>query len=164
MRLLLFILLFLLSSKFGFTQTLNPWGGRNGIRLASDLQNVEIEASYLLTSFPNQELGFEAFAMRFQWISAGLLYLKDKDKNISTMGIKVAYENTFNILSAQIGTDYIFTNTNNQIRLTPKIGISVFGFCTLYYGQKIHLLKNNDRISSKHNLSIQISTTFHRYN
>jgi hypothetical protein len=112
---------------------LNPWENNNAYRFSfNSLQTVELEASYVLTSYPEQEPGFGGLIMRFQYISAGIEYLRVDQQNV--YGVKLAYKNSLSLFSAQIGTDYLFTDNASQIRVLPKVGITMIGWITLYYG------------------------------
>ncbi|MBC8754589.1 hypothetical protein H2O64_07880 [Kordia sp. YSTF-M3] len=135
---------------------LNPWDNINGYRVSfNSLRTLELEASYVLSSFPKKDPGFGAFAMRFQYISAGVEYLRLNRQDV--YGIKLAYENSFSLISAQIGTDYLFSNNDSQIRLMPKVGITMIGWITLYYGWNINLLKNSSLQPSNHSFSLQFT-------
>lgn len=135
---------------------LNPWENINGYRLAGGYNDdIELEVSYLFTSYPATEPGFGAMLMRVQYIGFGLEYLRIGNKNV--FGTKLSYENSFAIFSGQIATDFLFTDDSIQIRILPKIGLSIFGFVTIYYGWNYHLLKESDLITQDHIISLQIN-------
>jgi hypothetical protein len=135
---------------------LNPWDNINGYRVSfNSLRTLELEASYVLCSFPKKDPGFGAFAMRFQYISVGVEYLRLNKQDV--YGVKLAYENSFSLISAQIGADYLFSNNDSQIRLMPRAGITMIGWITLYYGWNINLLKNSSLQPSSHSFSLQFT-------
>lgn len=135
---------------------LNPWENINGYRVSfNSFKNIEVEAAYILSSFPKQEPGYGAFIMRFQYISAGIEYLRIDRQNV--YGVKLSYENTFSIFSTQVGIDYLFTDKSSQVRLLPKLGITLFSLVTLYYGWNINLLKNNSLQPSNHSFTLQFN-------
>lgn len=135
---------------------LNPWDNINGYRYSiGQYSNTELEVSYLLTSYPSSEPGFGAMIMRVQYVGLGLEYLKIGNKN--AFGAKLSYENSFFLFSGQISSDILFTNNSTQFRLMPKIGLSIFGFVTLYYGWNHDLLKNSDLKTEAQTISIQLN-------
>lgn len=136
--------------------TLNPWDNTNGFRVGCGYyENLELETSYLITSYPQSEPGFGGMAMRVQYVGAGLEYLLLDNKHV--LGAKLSYENSFALFSGQIATDFLFTDNSNQIRIMPKIGLSAFGFITLYYGWNIQLLKESDLQTQNHVISLQMN-------
>lgn len=135
---------------------LNPWDNINGYRFSfNSLRTIDLEASYVLSSWPTKEPGYGGLIMRFQYISAGVEYLRLNRQDV--YGVKLAYENSIAFLSAQVGTDYIFSNDASQVRLMPKVGISMLGWITLYYGWNINLLKNSALQPRNHNFSLQLT-------
>jgi len=139
---------------------LNPWENINGYRIAAGyLNNIELEASYLLTSYPKQEQGFGGMGMRKQNIGAGFEYLRMGNKNV--FGTKLSYENSFTIFSGQIATDFLFNDNSTQIRIMPKIGLSLFGAITLYYGWNYNLIKESDLKTQEHIISLQFNILNH---
>lgn len=129
--------------------SLNLWDNINGWRFAGGFyDNLELETSFLITSYPNQEPGFGGMAMRVQYVGAGLEYLVIDNKHV--FGGKLSYENSFVFFSGQIATDFLFTDISKQIRIMPKIGLTLFGKATLYYGWNIQLLKESDLHTQNH--------------
>ena len=66
-------------------------------------------------------------------------------------------ENSLMFFSGQIATDFLFTDESKQIRVMPKIGLSLFGRATLYYGWNIQLLKESDLQTQNHVVSFQMN-------
>lgn len=138
------------------TFDLNPWEDINAIRVASNfIRDYEAEVSYLVTSYPKQEPGFGAMAMRVQYIGVGLEYLRIENENV--IGLKVSYEESFALFAGQIGLDYLTTFSDSQLRFMPKIGLSMFGFVTLYYGWNFNLIKSSLLQPRNQFLSLQLN-------
>jgi hypothetical protein len=136
--------------------SLNPWENINGYRFGVGFQeSLELEASYLITSFPQNDPGFGGMIMRVQYIGAGIEYLRIGNKNV--VGAKLSYENSFALFSGQIASDFLFTNNTTQVRIMPKIGLSVFGYITLYYGWNFNLIKQSELQTQNHIISLQIN-------
>ena len=135
---------------------LNPWENTNGFRFGvCHFDHLEIETSYLITSYPQQEQGFGGMGMRVQYVGAGLEYLWIDNRHV--LGAKLSYENSLMFFSGQIATDFLFTDESKQIRVLPKIGLSLFGRATLYYGWNIQLLKESELQTQNHVVSFQIN-------
>src|SRR5436190_9943603 len=118
------------------SESVSLWENINGFRVGCGYyDNLELEASYLITSYPQSEQGFGGMAMRIQYVGAGIEYLLIDNKHV--FGTKLSYENSFSFFSGQIATDFLFTDESTQIRIMPKIGLSLFGRATLYYGWNI---------------------------
>jgi hypothetical protein len=101
---------------------INPWEGINGYRFSAGyIKDLEIEASYLVTSYPEKDPGFGGFAMLVHYLGVGAEYVKDGPRN--AFGAKLSYEASFNILAAQLGTDYLVTDKDQQLRIMPKVGL-----------------------------------------
>ena len=136
--------------------TLNPWENVNGYRFGAGFYDgLEMEASYLITSFPQTDPGFGGMIMRVQYIGAGIEYLRIGNKNV--FGAKLSYENSFTIFSGQIASDFLFTDDSTQVRIMPKIGLSVFGYITLYYGWNLNLIKQSELQPQEHVVSLQVN-------
>jgi hypothetical protein len=136
--------------------SLNLWDNINGWRFAGGYyDNLELETSFLITSYPEQEQGFGGMGMRVQYVGAGLEYLLIDNKHV--FGTKLSYENSLAFFSGQIATDFLFTDESTQIRIMPKVGLSVFGRATLYYGWNIQLLKESDLQTQNHVVSFQMN-------
>lgn len=159
-----YIILFaLLSSLCAYSQeddnnkfVLNPWDNNNGTRYAIGYhKDFEAEFSYLLTSWPDTELGFGAFVELFHYIGAGLEYVKDGPRH--AVGPKLSYELTFNLLAAQIGIDYLVSESGSQARILPKLGISCFGILTLYYSFNKNLISGSKLYPDTHTISLQLN-------
>ncbi|EAZ95599.1 hypothetical protein FBBAL38_07855 [Flavobacteria bacterium BAL38] len=136
--------------------SLNPWENVNGYRFGAGFkESLELEASYLITSYPQNDPGFGGMIMRVQYIGAGLEYLRIGNMNV--FGTKLSYENIFAFFSGQIASDFLFTNDSTQVRIMPKIGLSVFGYITLYYGWNLNLIKQSELQPQGHNVSLQIN-------
>ena len=136
--------------------SLNPWENINGIRFgAGYYDHLELESSFLITSYPQQEQGFGGMGMRVQYVGAGLEYLWIDNKHV--LGAKLSYENSLMFFSGQIATDFLFTDRSKQIRVMPKIGLSLFGRATLYYGWNFQLLKESDLQTQNHVVSFQMN-------
>jgi hypothetical protein len=156
--------LLLLCSCISFSQEekkknrfdLNPWEDQNAVRVGANFKNdYEAEISYLVTSYPKQEPGFGAMAMRVQYIGLGLEYLRLGNKN--ALGLKASYEESFALFAAQIAADYLTTFEDSQFRISPKIGLSMFGFVTLYYGWNFNLVTSSSIQTRNQFLSLQIN-------
>lgn len=93
--------------------------------------------------------------MRVQYIGAGMEYLRIGNKNV--LGTKLSYENSFAIFSGQIASDFLFTDKATQVRIMPKIGLSVFGFVTLYYGWNLNVIKQSELQTQNHVVSLQMN-------
>lgn len=160
---ILFLLNFLVNaqsntynSKNNKTLNLNPWDGINAIRVASNfVREYEAEVSYLITSYPKQEPGFGALAMRVQYVGLGAEYLRLGNSNV--FGIKASYEESFALFAGQVGVDYLTTFSDSQVRIAPKIGASLFGYITLYYGWNFDLNKSSSIHTRDQFLSLQIN-------
>lgn len=136
-----YLLLFLCVSFTAYAQTqdvslikkkkfqLNPWENVNGYRVSfNSFKNIEVETAYILSSYPDANVGYERLFMRVRSISAGIEYVRIDQQNV--YGVKISYEENFSVFSAQIGADYLFTDKSSQVRLLPKLGISAFSFVT----------------------------------
>jgi len=135
---------------------LNPWENVNGFRASVGyLEDFELEGAYILSSFPKQDPGFGGFAMLVQYISGGIEYVRIG--KVNAVGPKLSYEVNFSIFSGQIGIDYLFSDKSPQMRLLPKLGLSVFGIITVYYGWNKNLLKQNELITSEHVITLQLN-------
>ena len=135
---------------------LNPWEGVNAYRFSvGNLKDMEMEASYLITSFPQQDPGFGGIGMFVQYIGAGLECIKDGTNY--AVGTKLSYETTFLFFSAQIGTDYLYSDTGQQVRIMPKIGLSIIGVVTFYYGYNHNLIESSRLQPNKNIISLQIN-------
>ncbi|MDP2161905.1 MAG: hypothetical protein Q8K02_15600 [Flavobacterium sp.] len=135
---------------------LNPWENVNGFRASVGyLEDFELEGAYILSSFPKQDPGFGGFAMLVQYISGGIEYVRIG--KVNAVGPKLSYEVNFSIFSGQIGIDYLFSDKSTQMRLLPKLGLSVFGIITVYYGWNKNLLKQNELITSQHVITLQLN-------
>jgi hypothetical protein len=135
---------------------LNPWENVNGFRASVGyLEDFELEGAYILSSFPQKDPGFGGFAMFVQYISGGIEYVRIG--KVNAIGPKLSYEVNFSIFSTQLGIDYLFSDKSTQVRLLPKLGLSVFGIITLYYGWNKNLLKENELITSEHVISLQFT-------
>ncbi|QJP33273.1 hypothetical protein F0365_02050 [Nonlabens sp. Ci31] len=140
--------------KKGFD--LDPWEDINAIRVSSNfIKDYEAEVSYLVTSYPKQEPGYGAMVMRVQYAGLGLEYLRLGNKNV--LGFKASYEESFAIFAAQIAADYLTTFEDSQFRISPKIGLSIFGFVTLYYGWNFDLLKSSSIQTRNQFLTLQLN-------
>lgn len=138
------------------SDSLQLWDNENGFRVACGyFENVELEASFLITSYPQQEQGFGGMGMRIQYVGAGLEYLLIDNKHV--VGAKLSYENSIAFFSGQIATDFLITDKSTQIRVMPKIGLSLFGRATLYYGWNIQLIKESDLQTQNHVISFQMN-------
>lgn len=154
------ILLFILSSNSNAQkangESLSLRENINGFRVAGGYyDNLELETSFLITSYPKQEQGFGGMAMRVEYVGAGLEYLLIDNRHV--FGTKLSYENSFMFFSGQIATDFLFTDESTQIRVMPKIGLSVFGRATLYYGWNIQLIKESELQTQNHVVSLQMN-------
>lgn len=139
---------------------LNPWENVNGFRaFVGYLQDFELEGAYILSSFPKQDPGFGGFAMLVQYISGGIEYVRIG--KVNAIGPKLSYEVNFSIFSGQLGIDYLFSDKSSQIRMLPKLGLSVFGIITVYYGWNKNLLKENKLITSEHIITLQFNILDH---
>jgi hypothetical protein len=135
---------------------INPWDNVNGFRIApSYLKNFEFEASYIVSSYPEKDPGFGGFFLLVQNIGAGLEYLQVG--NQSALGAKLSYELNYSIFSAQIGSDIIVSNQDVQYRILPRVGLSVFGIITAYYGWNYNLKKDSNLLPAKHLITLQIN-------
>lgn len=138
------------------SDSLQLWDNENGFRVACGyFENVELEASFLITSYPQQEQGFGGMGMRIQYVGAGLEYLLIDNKHV--VGAKLSYENSIAFFSGQIATDFLITDKSTQIRVMPKIGLSLFGRATLYCGWNIQLIKESDLQTQNHMISFQMN-------
>jgi hypothetical protein len=138
------------------SNSLRLWDNENGFRVACGyFENVELEASFLITSYPQQEQGFGGMGTRIQYVGAGLEYLLLDNKHV--VGVKLSYENSIAFLSGQIATDFLITDKSTQYRIMPKIGLSYFGRATLYYGWNFHLIKESDLQTQNHVISFQMN-------
>jgi len=134
--------------------TLNPWENVNGIRLAAGYSNsLETEISYIMSSYPKKDPGLAGLAMRIQYIGLGLEYLRVGQQNV--IGTKLSYENTISIFAIQLGTDFLVSDNDIQYRLLPKVGLTLFGTWTLYYGYNIDLKRQSDIKTTPHIISLQ---------
>jgi len=155
---LLFVIVFGMKStaQKNNCDSLQLWDNVNGYRVACGyFENVELEASFLITSYPDQEQGFGGMGMRIQYVGAGLEYLLIDNKHV--IGAKLSYENSIAFFSGQIATDFLITDKSTQFRIMPKIGFSVFGRATLYYGWNIQLNKQSDLQTQNHVISFQMN-------
>jgi hypothetical protein len=142
------------NSKTKRSFTLNPWDNVNGIRLAAGYyNNLETEVSFIMSSYPKKDPGLAGLAMRIQYIGLGLEYLRVGQQNI--IGTKVSYENTISILAVQIGADFLASDKDIQYRLLPKVGLTLFGTWTLYYGFNFDLKNQSDIKTTPHIISLQ---------
>ena len=140
------------SKKF----TLNPWDNNNGYRYSLGyLKDLELGVSYIISSYPESDPGFGGFALLVQNIGGGVEYLRIGNKN--AFGARISYEVSFSLLTAQIAGDYIFTDKSSQVRLMPKVGISLFSLINLYYGWNKNVLKQNELMTSDHIISVEIN-------
>ena len=164
MRLLFSLIFFLLLSNSIFSQIpknenkfkINPWDNVNGFRIApSYFKNFEFEASYIISSYPEQDPGFGGFFLLVQNIGVGLEYLQVG--NQSAIGTKISYELNYSIFSAQVGGDVIASNQDVQYRILPRVGLSVFGIITAYYGWNYNLKKDSNLLPAKHLITLQIN-------
>lgn len=138
------------------SNSLRLWDNEDGFRVAYGyFENVELEASFLITSYPQQEQGFGGMGMRIQYVGAGIEYLLLDNKQV--VGAKLSYENSIAFLSGQIATDFLITDNSTQFRIMPKIGLSYFGRATLYYGWNIQLIKESDLQTQNHVISFQMN-------
>lgn len=135
---------------------INPWDNINGYRFAVGYtKDLEAEASYLITSYPKKDPGYGGLAMLVHFVGIGAEYIKDGPRN--AVGAKLSYEASFSLLIAQIGADYLYSEAGNQARIMPKVGLSAFGFVTVYYGWNINTIKDSGLQPYKHLLSLQIN-------
>lgn len=134
--------------------SLNIWRNIEDCRIAAGyLENLEIEASLLFSNYYEQ--GFGGMGMRVQNVGAGVEYLLVDNKHV--FGAKLSYENTIAFFAGQIGADYLITDKSKQVRIMPKIGLSVFGLITLYYGYNLNVIKQSDLQTQKHVISLQLN-------
>lgn len=173
MKLFIIILILLLQFSFTFGQTgkdssdikrkftLNPWDNVNGIRLgAGYFNNLETEVSYILSSYPKKDPGLAGLAMRIQYLGLGLEYLRIGNQNV--IGTKLSYEHTVSILALQLGSDFLVSDKDIQYRLLPKVGLTLFGTWTLYYGYNIDLNKQSYIKTMPHLISLQCNIESNR--
>lgn len=164
LSLICFLVFFQINTAFGQAQnnstltkkrfTLNPWENVNGFRFAAAYnRHLETEGSYVLSSWPKVDPGLAGLAMRIQYIGLGLEYLRVGRQNV--IGAKLSYENTFSILAMQLGSDFLVSNKDKQYRLLPKVGLTLFGTWTVYYGYNIDLYPNSSIITMPHVISLQ---------
>jgi hypothetical protein len=138
------------------SNSLQLWDNVNGFRVACGyFENLELEAAFLITSYPQQEQGFGGMGMRIQYVGAGIEYILIDNKHV--IGAKLSYENSIAFFSGQIATDFLITDKSTQFRIMPKIGLSVFGRATLYYGWNIQLIKESDLQTQNHVISFQMN-------
>jgi hypothetical protein len=138
------------------TSGLNPWDGLNGYRFSMGyLKDFEAEASYLISSYPKTEQGFGGMMMLVHYLGAGVEYVKDGPTH--AIGAKLSYEASFFLFSGQLGADYLVADGMQQARIMPKIGLSLFGMVTLYYGRNFNLLENSRLQPHGHVLSLQVN-------
>lgn len=140
-------------------RSINPWKGLNGFQVATSIgeRYYEAEASYLLTSSQPYRGGEDWDALfGFQSISLGLDYVNTKER--SFIGPKAYYQMTFVILAGQVGFDYLSDfKGNSQARVTPKIGLSFFGFASVMYGRNYLLGANKDNgFANQGTLNLQV--------
>lgn len=137
---------------------INPWGGENGFRFAGGyMQDLEMEASYLLTSYSENGPELRGIAPFNHYIGAGLEYVKDGPRNAA--GAKLSYEVNYFLLSAQLGADYLITGGNRQARIMPKVGYSVLGVVTFYYGWNYNIIKDSNLKPYSNVITLQINLT-----
>jgi hypothetical protein len=135
---------------------INPWDNINGFRVApSYYKNFEIEASYIISSFPEHDPGFGGFAMLVQYVGAGIEYVKVGAQH--AVGAKLSYEANFSIFSAQVGGDIIISDKYLQYRIMPRVGMSVFGIITAYYGWNYNLNKESELMPAIHSITLQFN-------
>ena len=140
------------SKKF----TLNPWNNINGFRIApSYYKHFEFEASYILSSYPEHDPGFGGFAMLVQYVGVGVEYLNVGNQH--AVGAKVSYEVNFSVFSAQVGGDIIGSDKDFQYRIMPRVGVSVFGIITAYYGWNYNLREESELKPGNHNIILQFN-------
>lgn len=138
---------------------LNPWDNINAFRVApSYYKNFEFEASYLLSSSPKQHYrgyaGLERLVMLVQYVGVGIEYVKVGNQH--AVGAKLSYEANFSIFSAQVGGDIITSNKDFQYRVMPRVGLSVFGFITAYYGWNYNLREESELNPAEHIITLQL--------
>lgn len=142
--------------KFDKKFRINPWENVNGFRIApSYYKNFELEISYLITSFPKKDPGFGGFAMLVHYIGAGIEYVNVGNQN--AIGTKLSYEANYSVFSVQLGGDFITSNKDFQYRIMPRLGLSVFGIITIYYGWNYNLNKESKLLPYDHLLTLQIN-------
>lgn len=135
---------------------LNPWENVNGHRFAVGyFNNFEAEYSYLITSYPNSEQGFGGMINYTQYIGLGAEYLRIGNENV--LGAKLSYENTFFLFAVQLATDFLVSDKDTQVRLMPKVGLSLFGYLTIYYGWNISLRKESSLQTHEQIISLQLN-------
>ena len=139
---------------------LNPWDNINGFRVApSYYKNFEFEASYLISSYPTQDPGFGGFAMLVQYVGVGVEYVNFEKQH--AIGAKLSYEVNFSIFSAQAGGDIITSDKDFQIRIMPRVGLSVFGIITAYYGWNYNLREKSELTPAEHIFTLQFNILNH---
>lgn len=138
----------------------NPWGGINGIQYSiGAVNNFEVGLNYVISSYPKENPGLAALA-GFQNISIGI----GVNENSKTFyfGPHAAYQVALAILDLQASIDYRTTLKDHYFRVSPKVGLSFFGFFNVVAGYNI-ILNRNDRIDNKspYNITIQLTILNH---
>jgi hypothetical protein len=61
------------------------------------------------------------------------------------------------LFAGQIATDFLVSDKDTQVRIMPKVGLSLFGFVTAYYGWNIPLKKESTLQTQQHVISLQLN-------
>lgn len=137
-------------------QTVNPYKPSKGLRISAGYnKDFETEVAYIISPFHSKHPTGNAWKDLGKTAAAGLEYVKDGPRN--AVGAKLSYEASFSLLIAQISADYLYSEAGNQARIMPKVGLSAFGFVTVYYGWNINTIKDSGLQPYKHLLSLQIN-------
>lgn len=135
---------------------INPWEGVNGWRASVGYRNdLEVTASYIISSYPEKDPSWSAFAMFVHNVAGGVEYLKDANRH--AVGPKISYDLNYAMVSAQIGVDVLFSEAGYQSRLLPKIGFSLFSFINFYYGYNHNFRPESKLHPARHMITVEIN-------
>lgn len=89
---------------------------------------------------------------------SGQINLPNRNENSKFLyGAKLGYETSWVIGMWAIELKYLTDNTNSQIYITPKVGLSAIGFVHILYGYNIKLNKDDLLDVGNHQISLTIN-------
>ena len=150
------LILFFLSNIFSqspmkFSLKENANTGRIAI---SYLTDFELSGAYVLsTENKNEDFGLAGLSMRVDYIGIGINYLKIK--NNDSFGLNLTYGSKVAVIAWQLGVNYITDLNNNQLRILPKVGLTLLGNWTLYYGYNFNTILQNGLLPNNHIITLQ---------
>jgi hypothetical protein len=126
----------------------------NALRLGAGFE----KSAYFELGFSRLYIIDEAWGGSACFYGSGQISLPTKNENSKYLyGAKLGFETAWLIGMWAIELKYLTDNTNSQIYLTPKAGLSGVGFVNILYGYNLKLNKEDLLDVGNHQISLTIN-------